>query len=308
MIVVAHPDDETIGLGAQLGRFDDALLVHVTDGAPRDGVRRAQLRLCQRRRLRRGATGESLTRRCAPATAARLRRLGFGIPDKEAWRDLAGLARRLAELLRAEDPRPYSRTPMRAATPTTTPPPSPSMPRAGSPTPRPPLSRCRSITAATAGSLPASSFRPSSLSRRKPESISPTVADKWSRPSPGRIARSRLTGEALRRKARMIDCFATQRWLLEQFDLATERFRVAPEYDFRQPPHPGELHYETLGWGIAGAEWRRDAADALDRLGPGPIVICEEHSDEAISLGREIASRACPRAARSADPFARNDG
>ena len=24
MIVVAHPDDETIGLGAQLGRFDDA--------------------------------------------------------------------------------------------------------------------------------------------------------------------------------------------------------------------------------------------------------------------------------------------
>ena len=37
MIVVAHPDDETIGIGAQLGRFDDALLVHVTDGAPRDG-------------------------------------------------------------------------------------------------------------------------------------------------------------------------------------------------------------------------------------------------------------------------------
>ena len=36
-VVVAHPDDETIGLGAQLGRFDDALLVHVTDGTPRDG-------------------------------------------------------------------------------------------------------------------------------------------------------------------------------------------------------------------------------------------------------------------------------
>ena len=37
MIVVAHPDDETIGMGAQLNRFDDALLVQVTDGAPRDG-------------------------------------------------------------------------------------------------------------------------------------------------------------------------------------------------------------------------------------------------------------------------------
>src|SRR5947208_1422367 len=37
MIVVAHPDDETIGMGAQLCRFHDALLIHVTDGAPRDG-------------------------------------------------------------------------------------------------------------------------------------------------------------------------------------------------------------------------------------------------------------------------------
>src|SRR5205085_9231009 len=37
VVVAAHPDDETIGLGAQLRRLDDALLVHVTDGAPRDG-------------------------------------------------------------------------------------------------------------------------------------------------------------------------------------------------------------------------------------------------------------------------------
>ena len=37
MIVVAHPDDETIGMDAQLCRFRDALLVPVTDGAPPDG-------------------------------------------------------------------------------------------------------------------------------------------------------------------------------------------------------------------------------------------------------------------------------
>lgn len=36
LIVVAHPDDETIGFGAQLCRLRDALLLHVTDGAPRD--------------------------------------------------------------------------------------------------------------------------------------------------------------------------------------------------------------------------------------------------------------------------------
>src|SRR5437764_14240477 len=37
MIVVAHPDDETVGMGAQLRRLGDALLLQVTDGAPRDG-------------------------------------------------------------------------------------------------------------------------------------------------------------------------------------------------------------------------------------------------------------------------------
>lgn len=36
-VVMAHPDDETIGLGPLLGRFDDLVLIHVTDGAPPGG-------------------------------------------------------------------------------------------------------------------------------------------------------------------------------------------------------------------------------------------------------------------------------
>jgi len=37
LLVFAHPDDEAIALGARLARFRDALFVHVTDGAPRNG-------------------------------------------------------------------------------------------------------------------------------------------------------------------------------------------------------------------------------------------------------------------------------
>src|SRR5579871_2129369 len=34
-IVIAHPDDETIGCGAQLNRLAGATIIVVTDGAPR---------------------------------------------------------------------------------------------------------------------------------------------------------------------------------------------------------------------------------------------------------------------------------
>src|SRR3954452_3523864 len=37
-IVVAHPDDETIGFAGQFRRVANLLVVHVTDGAPRDAL------------------------------------------------------------------------------------------------------------------------------------------------------------------------------------------------------------------------------------------------------------------------------
>ena len=69
------------------------------------------------------------------------------------------------------------------------------------------------------------------------------------------------------RKRRMIDCFTSQRDLLAGFATEVERFREAPEYDFLEPPHPGELHYERLGWGITGEIWRRHVRAALEALG-----------------------------------------
>src|SRR5579885_3157171 len=35
-LLVAHPDDETIGAGALLGRLRPEAVIHATDGAPRD--------------------------------------------------------------------------------------------------------------------------------------------------------------------------------------------------------------------------------------------------------------------------------
>jgi hypothetical protein len=36
-IIAAPPNDETIGIGAQVNRCSNVLLLHTTDGAPRNG-------------------------------------------------------------------------------------------------------------------------------------------------------------------------------------------------------------------------------------------------------------------------------
>jgi len=75
-----------------------------------------------------------------------------------------------------------------------------------------------------------------------------------------------LTEAERERKRAMFDCYRTQARVLEWFEIAEERFRDAPEYDFTQPPHPGTLHYESLNWGISGEMWRNAAQQALGLL------------------------------------------
>src|SRR2546430_1911633 len=81
-IVVAHPDDETIGIGAQLPRLPQGLVVAVTDGAPRDGAdaRAHGFSSWQDYAAARAAELEAALAE-AGMGAGRIMRLG--IPDKE---------------------------------------------------------------------------------------------------------------------------------------------------------------------------------------------------------------------------------
>jgi N-acetylglucosamine malate deacetylase 2 len=72
-----------------------------------------------------------------------------------------------------------------------------------------------------------------------------------------------LNAEERANKQKLLDCFPSQRETLAYFPPQVERFRMAPAYDFSEPPHPGTLFYEHYPWGITGERFRQLAAEVL---------------------------------------------
>jgi len=68
-------------------------------------------------------------------------------------------------------------------------------------------------------------------------------------------------------KENLYRCFPTQIHFLKDFPAHAEQFRVAPDYDFAEPPHEGRLFYEFVDWGMHGDLWRTLAKSALETLG-----------------------------------------
>jgi LmbE family N-acetylglucosaminyl deacetylase len=71
------------------------------------------------------------------------------------------------------------------------------------------------------------------------------------------------SAEESARKQCMMDCYQSQQRVLQNFQVGSERVRLAPAYDFTKPPHPGKLWYECMGWPLTGKQWRELATQAV---------------------------------------------
>lgn len=248
LLVAAHPDDETVGIGAQLHRCDDLFLLHLTDGAPRN-LADARRHGFQDAPSYAAARARELHAALAAGSVSAAR-FSWGLPDQGLASVLPELCRRLAAFIQWLRPDALITHAYEGGHP--------------------------DHDSAALGCQVALSALPLGRRPRRLEFAgyhAATGAPRWGRfvTEDASELTIPLTGAEQRRKAAMLACFTTQAAVLADAPRTQERLRRAPEHDFRHPPHPGPLWYERMGWGVSGVEWRTYAAEALAqrRTGPG---------------------------------------
>jgi LmbE family N-acetylglucosaminyl deacetylase len=246
-IVAAHPDDETVGLGARLQQLSNAAYVIASDGAPynpsdasRVGFSRREDYACARRQEL-----QNVLSLCG-VSAEHVFTMGFA--DQQLSFNMSPLVRQFISIFAAMDVKCVITHPYEGGHP----------------------------------DHDAVAFAVNAACRilRKSRRAETCIIEMTSyHLSNGRIETGaflpqpgfepivfRLSKEERTWKQRLLDCYRTQKDTLAMFRCETESFRFAPEYNFLDPPHCRPLLYDAYDWGVNSAGWQELARAAITDL------------------------------------------
>lgn len=229
-VIVAHPDDETLGCGALLSHLRKVDIIVVTDGAPRDLHDAKSYGFTDAASYARARKAE-LALALAIAGVENCTQLGFS--DRGCVATLPDLVETITAGLRRLQPDVI-------------------------------------LTHAYEGGHPdhdAVAFAVSLAAASLAHSVG-VIEMPYYRESEGRMVFQSFvphasSGEVLRplpsaeraRKKKMVDAYVTQQAMLCQFALDAERFRILPAYDYQVPANNGEVFYESQPWGTTRQDW-----------------------------------------------------
>ncbi len=237
-LVVAHADDEVLGLGSRLPLLRRLTLIHLTDGAPEDPAFARQAGFPTREAHAQARAAE-LEAALEVLGVRPLRRLAYGWTDQGLVEQLQALIARLADDLAGQ-----------AAVFT-------HAYEGGHPD-----HDCAAFAVAAAcarlGSEAPERFEFAGYFGREGALQANAFHADPARPE----TCVRLSPAERAAKAAAFAAHASQAEVLANFPPGVERWRRAPHYDFTAPPPSGEPLYDRYGWAITGRIWREQAAAA----------------------------------------------
>lgn len=266
LIVLAHPDDEVLALGARLERLSESRILTLTDGAPADGndaFHHGFQSLADYRKARHAELLAALAHAGVPADVAAPFSALPPVPDQRAAWHLEELTRGLLTVLGEFSPEAVLTHPYEGG--------------------HPDHDACAFVVH--------TALR---IRRANPnEAAEPLLLEapfyhhgengcmrtgQFLPPECSPSLSLQLSPEEQTNKRARLACFRSQAETLSQFGTESESFRVAPAYDFSQPPHKGKLLYECYPWGMSGARFRTLASEAECHL---PVKLSSPYQNVA---------------------------